>query len=62
VFYRGCTLYVLYTDDSLLTGPDAHEIDQIIREQRTTAKLDIKMEGDLADFLGVIIDRKKDGW
>jgi hypothetical protein len=29
VFYRGKTLYVLYTDDSLLAGPDQNEIDQL---------------------------------
>jgi Reverse transcriptase (RNA-dependent DNA polymerase) len=32
VFYRGKTLYVLYTDNSLLAGPDADEINQIIDE------------------------------
>jgi hypothetical protein len=30
VFYHGKTLYVLYTDDSLLAGPDQNEIDEII--------------------------------
>ena len=60
-FYRGRTMYVLYTGDSLLADPDAKEIDSIIRELRTKAKLDITVEGDLADFLGVSIDRKKDG-
>ena len=61
VFYRGKTLYVLYTDDSLLAGPDVKEIDNIIEELKSKAKLDITVEGDLADFLGVHIDRKKDG-
>ena len=61
VFYRGKTLYVLYTDDSLLAGPDAKEIDQIIDELQSKAKLSITVEGDLADFLGVNIDRRKDG-
>ena len=32
VFYRGKTLYVLYTDDSLLAGPDEREIKKIIDE------------------------------
>ena len=32
VFYRGKTMYVLYTDDSILAGPDSGEIDQIIKE------------------------------
>lgn len=61
VFYRGSTLYVLYTDDSLLAGPDKNEIDQIIDELQKKAKLAITVEGDLADFLGVNIDRRPDG-
>ena len=61
VFYRGQTLYVLYTDDSLLAGPDKGEIDKIVEELQTKAKLAITVEGDLADFLGVHIDRKSDG-
>ncbi len=61
VLYRGSTLYVLYTDDSLLAGPDKNEIDQIIDELQKKAKLAITVEGDLADFLGVNIDRRPDG-
>ena len=61
VFYCGRTLYVLYTDDSLLAGSDANEIDSIIRQLKTKAKLDITVEGDMADFLGVSIDRREDG-
>ena len=61
VFYRGKTLYVLYTDDSLLAGPDAKEIQKVIDELQSKAKLAITVEGDLADFLGVSIDRRSDG-
>jgi Reverse transcriptase (RNA-dependent DNA polymerase) len=61
VFYRGRTMYVLYTDDSLLAGPDEKEIESIIRELQTKSKLTITVEGDLADFLGVSIDRRKNG-
>jgi hypothetical protein len=60
VFYRGSTLYVLYTDDNLLAGPDKAEIDRIIEELQSKAKLSITVEGDLADFLGVSIDRRSD--
>jgi hypothetical protein len=61
VFYKGKTLYVLYTDDSLLAGPDKKEIDQIITDIQSKAKLDITVEGDLSDFLGVNIQRRSDG-
>ena len=57
VFYKGKVLYVLYTDDSILAGPDAKEIESII-EQMKAVKLDITIEGDLEDFLGVNITRK----
>ncbi len=60
-YYRGKTLYVLYTDDSLLAGPDENEIKQIIDELQTKSKLSITVEGDQADFLGVSIERKEDG-
>ena len=60
VFYRGQNLYVLYTDDSILDGPSEKEIDQIIKELRK-AKLDLTVEGDLEDFLGVNIEKKKYG-
>jgi hypothetical protein len=52
---------VLYTDDSLLAGPDKEEIDRIIEQLQSKAKLSITVEGDLADFLGLSIDRRPDG-
>jgi hypothetical protein len=60
VFYRGKVMYVLYTDDSILAGPDLKEIEQAIEDIKK-AKLDITIEGDIQDFLGVNIDRKSDG-
>jgi Reverse transcriptase (RNA-dependent DNA polymerase) len=60
VFYKGKVMYVLYTDDSILAGPDKAEIDKVIEDIRK-AKLDITVEGDIQDFLRINIDRKKDG-
>lgn len=60
VFFRGSVVYVLYTDDSILAGPSKKEIDRVISDIKK-AKLDITVEGDIQDFLGVHIDRKKDG-
>jgi ATP-binding cassette subfamily B (MDR/TAP) protein 1 len=51
----------LYTDNSLLAGPDKYEILQIIEESQAKAKLSITVQCNLADFLGVSIERKKDG-
>ena len=51
LFYRGQSVFVLYTDNSILAGPDSRELDSII-EDRKKAELDLTVEGDIADFLG----------
>ena len=56
LFFRGKELYALYIDDSILGAPTRHELDVAIRAI-TDAKLEITLEGDLSDFLGVNIDR-----
>ena len=53
-------MYVLYTDDSIIAGPDPKEIDLVIKEIQQVG-LDITVEGTLEDFLGVNISRKADG-
>ena len=60
LFYRGNSLYVLYTDDSILTGPDPKELDEILNDMKN-AGLDLTVEGDVSDFLGVQIDRISNG-
>ncbi len=53
-------IYFLYTDDSILAGPDKKEIERTIGLMMG-AKLNITIEGDLTNFLGVSVDWKKDG-
>jgi hypothetical protein len=60
VFYRGSVVYLLYTDDSILAGPDQKEINKVIKDLKK-AKLDITVEGDIQDFLGVNIEKHKNG-
>jgi hypothetical protein len=60
VFYRGKAMYLLYTDDSILAGPDQRELDMIVQEMKE-AGLAITVEGDIQDFLGVNVERRKDG-
>jgi hypothetical protein len=59
VFYKGSMVYVLYTDDSIIAGPDKTEILKTIELMKQ--ELDITIEGTLTDFLGVNIDRRDDG-
>ena len=59
LFYKGKSLFVLYTDDSILAGPDPQELDDIIQEMKAV-ELNLTVEGDISDFLGVQIDRIND--
>ena len=60
VYYKGSTMYILYTDDSILAGPSKNEIESIIKDI-TKAGLKITLEGDIKDFLGINIIKKKNG-
>jgi hypothetical protein len=60
VYFRGSTMYVLYTDDSLIAGPNKDEIDQVLKDLKQ-ANLNVTDEGDIQDFLGINISKKKDG-
>ena len=56
LFFRGRVLYALYIDDSILGAPSRQELDEAITAIKD-ANLQITLEGDLADFLGVKIER-----
>ena len=43
LFYKGNVIYLLYTDDSILTGPDDEELDRVMREIADSG-LDITQE------------------
>ncbi len=47
-------------DDSILTGPDLTELDSIIKDMKRVG-LDLMVEGDISDFLGINIQHHEDG-
>ncbi len=49
----------MYTDDTILLGPDKDEIDLLVR--RLSRSFKIEDQGDLSDYLGIKIERKPDG-
>ena len=59
VFYYGKTIFIVYTDDTILIGPDQEEIDELIRSLSKVFK--IEDQGNLSDYLGIKIERHKDG-
>jgi len=60
VFYHGRCLYILYTNDSILTGPTDKELNDVVNVMKATG-LNLTVEGKIKDFLGVNIDRHQDG-
>ena len=60
VYYKGTTLYVLYTDDSILAGPNKDKIEKILKQIKQ-AGLNITYEGDISYFLGINITKESNG-
>jgi hypothetical protein len=59
VFYYGKIMFLVYTDDTILVGPDEKEIEKIVNTLSKNFK--VEDQGDLSDYLGVNIERRKDG-
>jgi hypothetical protein len=59
IFYYGKTIFIVYTDDTILLGPDKGEIDQLVNRLGKTFK--IEDQGNLSDYLGIKIEKKPDG-
>ncbi len=59
VFYYGTTIFLVYTDDTILLGPDKAEIDNLVK--KLADKFNIEEQGELSDYLGIKIERKEDG-
>jgi Reverse transcriptase (RNA-dependent DNA polymerase) len=58
IFWRGRSVIVVYTDDTIITGPDSQELDEIIAD--IAKEFDITSAPRMSDFLGVKIDRRED--
>jgi hypothetical protein len=59
IFYYGKTTFIVYTDDTILMGPNKEEIDALVK--RLGDKFKIEDQGELSDYLGIKIERKPDG-
>ena len=55
VFYKDVMIYVLYTDDSILTDPNLKQLLRTIDKINGTG-LKLTNEGDIQDFLGININ------
>jgi hypothetical protein len=59
VFYYGSTIFLVYTDDTILLGPNQEEIERIVKLLGKNFKVDD--QGTLNDYLGVNIEERPDG-
>ena len=58
VLFRQKVIYILYTDDSIITGPSNTDIDDAINAIKATG-LEMTDEGEISDFLGVRVSTDK---
>jgi hypothetical protein len=59
VFYCGKTIFPVYTVDTILLGLDEKEKEKIVKILSRNFK--VKDQGTLNDYLGVNIEKRKDG-
>jgi hypothetical protein len=59
VYYHGKTVSMIYVDDRILAGPDKGEIERLIKEMQN--KFNVTDEGDLKEYLGVLVEKQPDG-
>jgi hypothetical protein len=60
VYYRDSTIFLCYVDDTILIDPSDKAIDNIIQELKDQ-KFNVTDEGQIEDYLGVRIEKLKDG-
>ena len=59
LFYYGKTIFIVYTDDTILLGPDKKEIEMLLKKIGNIFK--IEDQGDLGDYLGIKIENIRMG-
>ncbi len=59
MFYYGSTIFIVYTDNTILLGPDKKEIEEVFK--KLDATFNIEDQDELSDYLGVKIIRNSDG-
>ena len=60
VYYRGSTVFLLYTDDGIILDADPAKIDSFIKEMARTG-LNLEDQGAITDYLGVKVEPTPDG-
>ena len=61
LFYSESVICLVYVDDTLFFAQRQSDIDAAVTKLREASELEITVEDDVAGFLGVMINRHKDG-
>jgi hypothetical protein len=62
IFYYGSTIFIVYTDDTVLLGPDKKEIDEVFKIRNWMPHSTLKIKVNLVTiYLGIKIIRNPDG-
>jgi hypothetical protein len=59
VYYKGQSVFMLYVDDGIFAGPYKDEISNLVEGLKS--EFDITDEGDLKEYLGVLVEKQSDG-
>jgi hypothetical protein len=59
LFYHGKTIFIVYTDDTILMGSDQKEIERLVKKIESIFK--IEDQGNLSDYLGMKVTKNEDG-
>jgi Reverse transcriptase (RNA-dependent DNA polymerase) len=58
ILWRGTCIIIIYTDDTIITGPDENEINQVIKD--ISKDYETRHKDSVSDFLGVNIQRDEE--
>jgi Reverse transcriptase (RNA-dependent DNA polymerase)/GAG-pre-integrase domain len=58
IFWRGKSMIIIYTDDTIVTGPDPIELDKVVKD--IASAFEITSQPAVDDFLGVHVARDHD--
>jgi hypothetical protein len=58
LFYYGKTIFIVYTDDTILMGPDQKEIEGLVKKIGNIFK--IEEQGSISDYLGIMVVKNED--
>jgi hypothetical protein len=59
VYYKAQTVFMVYVDDWIFAGPNKAEISNLLEELKN--QFTITDEGDLKEYLGVLVEKQGDG-